>query len=122
MGLDLTLGQIEPSAAELLRLYADMRLIREVEQRLSVLFGDGEIPGFIHLSIGQEAVAVAAIFHEGRLQRRLDPCDFREIDVAAQLLALGGLEIKFLDAIAADHDNPGLFRVGGIDQHFVGHL
>ncbi len=35
-----------------------MTLIREVEQRLSVLFGDGEIPGFIHLSIGQEAVAV----------------------------------------------------------------
>jgi pyruvate dehydrogenase E1 component alpha subunit len=34
-----------------------MRLIREVEQRLSTLFGDGEIPGFIHLSIGQEAVA-----------------------------------------------------------------
>ena len=52
------LGQIKPSAAEVLRLYADMRLIREVEQRLSVLFGDGEIPGFIHLSIGQEAVAV----------------------------------------------------------------
>jgi acetoin:2,6-dichlorophenolindophenol oxidoreductase subunit alpha len=48
----------EPSAAELLRLYAEMRLIREVEQRLSVLFSDGEIPGFIHLSIGQEAVAV----------------------------------------------------------------
>jgi acetoin:2,6-dichlorophenolindophenol oxidoreductase subunit alpha len=48
----------KPSAAELLRLYAEMRLIREVEQRLSVLFGDGEIPGFIHLSIGQEAVAV----------------------------------------------------------------
>ena len=46
------------SLSELLRLYADMRLIREVEQRLSVLFGDGEIPGFIHLSIGQEAVAV----------------------------------------------------------------
>jgi acetoin:2,6-dichlorophenolindophenol oxidoreductase subunit alpha len=47
----------KPSPAELLRLYAGMRLIREVEQRLSVLFGDGEIPGFIHLSIGQEAVA-----------------------------------------------------------------
>src|SRR5246127_6022619 len=51
-------GQIKPSSAELLRLYADMRLICEVEQRLSVLFGDGEIPGFIHLSIGQEAGAV----------------------------------------------------------------
>ena len=51
-------GQIKPSSAQLLRLYADMRLIREVELRLSLLFGDGEIPGFIHLSIGQEAVAV----------------------------------------------------------------
>lgn len=50
--------QTRPSAPELLQLYADMKLIREVEQRLSVLFGDGEIPGFIHLSIGQEAVAV----------------------------------------------------------------
>jgi acetoin:2,6-dichlorophenolindophenol oxidoreductase subunit alpha len=49
--------QTELSASELLQLYAGMRLIREVEQRLSTLFGDGEIPGFIHLSIGQEAVA-----------------------------------------------------------------
>jgi TPP-dependent pyruvate/acetoin dehydrogenase alpha subunit len=56
--LGQVLGQIKPSPAELLGLYADMRLIREVEQRLSILFGDGEIPGFIHLSIGQEAVAV----------------------------------------------------------------
>ena len=54
-------GQITPLPVELLRLYADMRLIREVEQRLSLLFGDGEIPGFIHLSIGQEAVAVGVV-------------------------------------------------------------
>jgi len=71
---------------------------------------------------GQEAVAIAAIFDEGGLQRRLDARDLGEIDVAAQLLALGGLEIKFFDAIAADHDDPGLFRVGGVDQHFVGHF
>jgi acetoin:2,6-dichlorophenolindophenol oxidoreductase subunit alpha len=54
----LATSALRPSSAELLRLYAGMRLIREVEQRLSLLFGDGEIPGFIHLSIGQEAVAV----------------------------------------------------------------
>ncbi|WP_244443309.1 hypothetical protein [Bradyrhizobium sp. Ai1a-2] len=35
---------------------------------------------------------------------------------------MGSLEIKFFDAIAADHDDPGLFRVGGIDQHLVGHF
>ena len=70
----------------------------------------------------QEAVPVAAIFDEGGLQRRFDARDLGEVDVAAQLLALGGLEIKFFDAIAANHNDPGLFRVGGVDQHFVGHL
>ena len=70
----------------------------------------------------QETVAIAAIFDERGLQRRLYACDLGEIDIAAQLLALGGFEIKFFDAIAANHDNPGLFRVGGIDQHFVGHF
>ncbi|WP_375144034.1 hypothetical protein [Bradyrhizobium sp. Ash2021] len=71
---------------------------------------------------GEEAVAVAAIFDEGCLQRWLYPRDLGEVDIAAQLFALGGLEIKFFDAIAADHNDPGLFRVGGIDQHLVGHF
>lgn len=35
-----------------------MVLVRRVESRLGQLFADGEIPGFIHLSIGQEATAV----------------------------------------------------------------
>jgi hypothetical protein len=71
---------------------------------------------------GQKAVAIAAILDKGGLERRLYASDFGEIDVAAQLLALGGLEIKFFDAVAADHNDPGLFRVGSVYQHFVGHL
>nr|WP_309143609.1 hypothetical protein [Bradyrhizobium sp. CCGB01] len=71
---------------------------------------------------GKEAVAVAAIFDKGGLERRLHPGDFGEVDIPAQLLALRGLEIKLFDAIAADHDDPGLLRVGGIDQHLVGHV
>ena len=71
---------------------------------------------------GQKAVTVAAVFDEGSLQRRLYARDLGEIDVSTQLFALGGLEIKFFDAIAADHHNPGFFRMGGIDQHFVGHF
>lgn len=67
-------------------------------------------------------MAIASVLDEGSLQRRLDPRDFGKIDIAAQLLALGRLEVKFFDAIAADHDHPGLFRMGGIDQHFVGHF
>lgn len=38
-------------------LFRRVYLIRQVEQSLTRLFSDGEVPGFIHLSIGQEAVA-----------------------------------------------------------------
>lgn len=46
-----------PTREELLQLHRGMVLIREVEQQLETLFRDGRIPGFIHLSIGQEATA-----------------------------------------------------------------
>jgi hypothetical protein len=71
---------------------------------------------------GQEAMAVAAILDEGRLQRRLYARDLGEVDVSTKLFALGGLEVKLFDSIAADHNDPGLFRVGSVDQHFVGHF
>jgi TPP-dependent pyruvate/acetoin dehydrogenase alpha subunit len=41
-----------------LELFQRMHLIRQAEEALSRLFAGGEIPGFIHLGIGQEAVAV----------------------------------------------------------------
>ena len=37
-----------------------MLLIRGFEQRVADLYRDGEVPGFVHLSIGQEATAVGA--------------------------------------------------------------
>ncbi len=37
-----------------------MLLIRGFEERVSALYRDGEVPGFVHLSIGQEATAVGA--------------------------------------------------------------
>ena len=91
------------------------------DQRLAIGDRDLIIVG-MDFAEGQEAVTVAAIFDEGGLQRRLYARDLGEVDVAAQLFALRGLEIKFFDAVAADHNDPGLFRVGGIDQHFVGHF
>ncbi|WP_338156225.1 hypothetical protein [Bradyrhizobium elkanii] len=90
-------------------------------QRLTVGDRDLVIVG-MDFAEGQEAVPVAAILDEGGLQRRLYARNLGEINVAAQLFALGGLEIKLFDAIATDHDDPGLFRVGGIDQHLVGHF
>jgi hypothetical protein len=91
------------------------------DQRLTVGDRDLIIVG-MDFAEGQEAMAVAAIFDEGRLQRRLYARDLGEIDVSTKLFALGGLEVKLFDSIAADHNDPGLFRVGGVDQHFVGHF
>ncbi|WP_339630980.1 thiamine pyrophosphate-dependent dehydrogenase E1 component subunit alpha [uncultured Sneathiella sp.] len=46
------------SKSQLLEFYERMLLVREAENKLSSLFADGEVPGFIHLSVGQEAVCV----------------------------------------------------------------
>jgi pyruvate dehydrogenase E1 component alpha subunit len=43
---------------ELIKMYAGMVKIRRMEERLMEVFATGVIPGFIHVSIGQEAVAV----------------------------------------------------------------
>lgn len=45
------------STQRLQALYASMSRIRHVETALTRLFANSEVPGFIHLSIGQEAVA-----------------------------------------------------------------
>lgn len=41
----------------LLELYASMSLVRSFETSVAELYRDGEIPGFVHTSLGQEAVA-----------------------------------------------------------------
>lgn len=41
----------------LMDLYTTMKEIREFETKAQHLFAEGEIPGFVHLYIGQEAVA-----------------------------------------------------------------
>ena len=46
---------------DLFALYKEMLRIRLAEERLASLFADSAVPGFIHLSIGQEAVAVGVV-------------------------------------------------------------
>ncbi|WP_235420948.1 thiamine pyrophosphate-dependent dehydrogenase E1 component subunit alpha [Jeotgalibacillus soli] len=47
----------------LLGIYQTMVMIRRFEERMSQLFASGHIPGFLHLSIGQEAVAAGVCAH-----------------------------------------------------------
>ena len=44
----------------LLELHRRMLVIRGFEERIAACYRDGEVPGFVHLSIGQEAAAVGA--------------------------------------------------------------
>ena len=75
----------------------------------------------MNLGKGEETVAVAAIVDERRLQRRFDPGHLGKVDVALELLALGGFEIELLDAVILDNRDPGLLPVASVDQHTRGH-
>nr|WP_283826952.1 hypothetical protein [Bradyrhizobium diazoefficiens] len=119
----VAVARAAPTVGAVLALFLGfaMGLLLSLDQRLPVGDRDLVVVG-MDFAEGEEAVAVAAIFNESGLERGFDPCDLGEVDIPAQLLALCGLEVKLFDAIAADHDDPGLFRVGGIDQHLVGHV
>jgi len=50
---------------ELARAYRVMRTIREFEDRLHKEFATGDIPGFVHLYAGEEAIAAGVMAHLG---------------------------------------------------------
>jgi 2-oxoisovalerate dehydrogenase E1 component len=50
-------------APSLLKMYRRMLRIRRFEMSAAALYKESEIPGFVHLSIGQEATAVGACWH-----------------------------------------------------------
>ncbi len=51
--------------ADLVEMHRRMLVIRGFEERVATLYRDGEVPGFVHLSIGQEASAVGACWPLG---------------------------------------------------------
>ena len=53
----------QASKEQLLEWYRTMRTIREFEERLHKEFATGEIPGFVHLYAGEEAIATGVCAH-----------------------------------------------------------
>jgi acetoin:2,6-dichlorophenolindophenol oxidoreductase subunit alpha len=56
-------GAKELSREQLLDAYRTMRTIREFEERLHTEFATGDIPGFVHLYAGEEAIAAGFMVH-----------------------------------------------------------
>ena len=54
---------MELASETLLRLYRTMLTIRLFEQRVAREFRTGEIPGFVHMYVGEEAVAAGVCAH-----------------------------------------------------------
>jgi 2-oxoisovalerate dehydrogenase E1 component len=63
----VTAGTSSPGfpVGDLLEMHRRMIRIRRFEERVADLYRDGEVPGFVHLSIGQEATAVGACWPLG---------------------------------------------------------
>lgn len=47
---------------QLLEMYRKMLLVRTFEEKCAAEFAKGVMPGFVHLSVGQEAVAVGTVY------------------------------------------------------------
>jgi len=55
------LSKDELSTSDLVSMYRTMLLIRKFEEEVRDRFAEGEIPGFVHLYIGQEAIAAGVM-------------------------------------------------------------
>ncbi len=71
---------------------------------------------------GQEAVAIAAVVDEGRLERRFDARDLGKVDIAADLFLVFGFEVEFFYAVSAYDNDARLLGVRRVDKHFLCHV
>ena len=117
-GALLDVGAVDPVAApaRLVVVGLGRQPLLLGDQPFAVGDGDLIVVG-MDFGEGQEAVAVAAIFHERRLQRRFDANDLRQVDVALEGLAARRLEIELFQSCSIDHDHPSLLGVARIDEH-----
>ncbi|MCY1172519.1 hypothetical protein D9M73_126550 [compost metagenome] len=91
------------------------------QQRVAVFLGDLVVIR-VDFAEREEPVTIATVIDERGLQRRLDARHLGQIDIAFELLALGGFEIKLFDSVSLDDSNAGFLPVPCVDQHTRGHV
>lgn len=98
-----------PKKKDLIASYRAMVRIRSVEEKLMEVFSAGEIPGFIHVCIGQEATPVA-------LCRHLKPSDYLATTHRGHGHALAkGIDLRgFMAELFGRRDGPCRGRSGSM--------
>src|SRR5262249_20799442 len=115
----LVMGMAMPVGVTMIRIVIE-RGLGLADQRFTIGDRDPVVIG-MDFAEGQEAMAIAAIFHEAGLERGLHPRDRGELHVACERPAAGYFDVELFKFPAVQHRDPGLLRVGGIDQHCFGH-
>ena len=105
---------------EMLRLYHEMVLIRRIEEESARLYQQGKIGGFLHLYIGQEAVA-SGLLSVRRPEDRVITA-YRDHGVAIAC----GIEVKFVmaeflgKATGSAKGKGGSMHLADVDLNFWG--
>lgn len=108
------------SKQQLLKAYRKMREIREFEERLHVENMTGEIPGFIHLYTGQEAIAVGVCEHLteadyiGSTHRGHGHCIAKGCDLKGMMAEIYGKETGLC------RGKGGSMHIADLDQGMLG--
>ncbi|MCW0401745.1 hypothetical protein NB700_004301 [Xanthomonas sacchari] len=104
----LLLVHLDHDFLALAQQFADRRLV-VVDAGLEVIAGD-----FLQR---QEAVALAAVFDEGRFQRGFEPGDAALVDVGLLLFLGRLLDVDVVQGLAVHDGHTQFFCLRGVDQH-----
>ena len=111
---------VEIGKEKLLWMYERMRLIRNFEDRVADLFGQGKLPGFAHLYAGEEAIAVGVMSHLTdqdwiiSTHRGHGHCISKGLDVKAMMAELHG------KATGSCKGKGGSMHVADMDKGMLG--
>ena len=104
----------------LLWAYERMKLIRTFEDRVSGLFAEGKLPGFVHLYAGEEAMGVGVISHLTdkdyitSTHRGHGHCIAKEVDVNSMMAEVYG------KATGACKGKGGSMHIADVDKGMLG--
>jgi pyruvate dehydrogenase E1 component alpha subunit len=109
-----------PEKKELLRMYHEMVVVRRLEERSAELYQEGKIGGFLHLYIGQEAVATGLLSVRRREDRVITAYRDHGVAVACGMPAKVVMAELLGKATGASKGKGGSMHLADVNLNFWG--